>query len=324
AKALAQASSTEDGAGLKASSRVAESPPVATRAPAPASRPVGALLLLAGLAILSLGAVGGWVARGQLEKPRDRVFDDWASQPSAGGPKVEIHTTPPAPATTVEARALEPSKASRPAEPSLANAPAPAPIPAMTAPGIVGPTAGNGSAEDAAPVVVEAKALGDVLPTLDVYSVPDVDVLLGTRSLGHTPFKVPVVVPSGKQTITLVNTSLGIRATREVEIQPHGVTHLDLRVGVGSVGFHAPNGAKILLDRKLVGIAPVERRLQLYEGTHHVAAVMGEQRWEETFKVEDGDWLSFTARLEMRPRGDATPTLRFVKEVSAETKPEVP
>jgi hypothetical protein len=64
--------------------------------------------------------------------------------------------------------------------------------------------------------------------------------------------------------------------------------------------------------------------VQVYEGTHTVAVEQGTERWEETFQVADGDRITFTARPDLRPRNEGAPPLRFTKEVSKDTRLDIP
>ncbi|HEY3451372.1 MAG TPA: protein kinase [Myxococcales bacterium] len=291
------------------------------------------------VACLALGAAGGWLAR-DMQPPPQAVVDYGATRPhapltvevqkpadmpSALEPLSPTPTPAPVdpaaqpPAGTEPAGAKQPEPAAPPVAPTpLAPTPTatPTPNPQRTPPAVAAGTRVPNDGE-AAPGENVAAMPGLVMPSLEVFSVPEVDVLLGTRSLGRTPTKSTVL--AGKQKLTLVNASMSIRVTREVEVNPTGTTHADVRIGVGSIGFHAPTGAKVSLDKRVLGIAPLEKRFNVYEGTHHAVVEVDGQRWEESFEVTDGDWLSYTARP-----GDRTGArLRFTKDVSAGTKPEI-
>lgn len=129
------------------------------------------------------------------------------------------------------------------------------------------------------------------LPTLDLFAIPDVDVWAGGKRLGHTPLQARLA--SGRHTLTLKNKRLAIDVKREIEVQPQGITRLDLWVGVGSVGVHAPEGSSVYVDGKLHGKTPLEKRIELYEGSYQLRVDMNGTEWKQGFSLKDGDLLNF-------------------------------
>ncbi|MGC4116263.1 MAG: protein kinase [Myxococcales bacterium] len=208
---------------------------------------------------LAIGGVAGWIAR-DLQAPPKLAVDDGATRPRAPlkvevqrpadlPPALEPLTAPPTPTPTPTPSVAQPAAqagtvpavAAKPPEPTPSPTPTP-PTPAVAA----GTKTPSASPTGEAPVVPsEGKGLpGIEMPSLEVFSVPEVEAFIGTRSLGRTPTTASVL--AGKHKLTLVNASMGIRVTRDVEVATSGTTHADIRIGVGSIGFHAPVGAKIL------------------------------------------------------------------------------
>jgi serine/threonine-protein kinase len=120
--------------------------------------------------------------------------------------------------------------------------------------------------------------------------LPEVEVSLGGKHLGHTPLTVPL--PPGEHTLELSIPAKGVRTTRTLTVNPQGVTTERFLLGRGSVQVNAPPGAEILLDGRKAG-----RKLSPWEGEHQLVVTSGEGHWEKTFRLEPGQRLTFDATL---------------------------
>ncbi|OJH37036.1 serine/threonine protein kinase [Cystobacter ferrugineus] len=265
--------------------------PKRKQTPAPAPRkPLPLLPLIAGaLAIASaVVAVGG--------------FFVWNAR------KPVRPATPEAPAAAAAPSVQPPSRAEPPPEPDeTAQAPAPAepepgtPSDMLPAEATAPDTAAPAATDDmvlAAGTLPSPPTPGDsqtpaaesapVTTRLQLFVLPEVEVSLGGKHLGHTPLSVPL--PPGAHTLELTIPAKGVRTTRTLTVKPQGVTTERFLLGRGSVQVNAPPGAVILLDGRKAG-----RKLSPWEGEHQLVVTSGEGRWEKTFRLEPDQQLTFDA-----------------------------
>ncbi|MGI5860854.1 MAG: protein kinase domain-containing protein [Myxococcales bacterium] len=242
--------------------------PAPRRAPAYLTAGVGAALIL--LAVF----LGHRTANAPAPAPQ--VVADATELPaldSTPPPPVVIETPPQQPEPEPPTQPGDQAPAGNAPPPALARNPAP------SAPTDEEPALALPSFEDLA------------LPTLDLFAVPNVDVWAGGKRLGHTPLQARL--PPGRHTLTLKNKRLAIDVKRDIEVQPKGVTRLDLWVGVGSIGVRAPEGSSVYIDGKLYGTTPLEKRIELYEGSYQLRVDMKGVEWKQAFSLKDGDLLNF-------------------------------
>ncbi len=117
---------------------------------------------------------------------------------------------------------------------------------------------------------------------VELLVTPDVDVSIEGRALGRTPLKVPL--PYGRHTLTLVNPELGVRSARMIDVRPTGSGIFRIRLGMGSVLVLAPNGARVSLDGKDLGTAPLAE-LSMPEGEHELLVTSNGAVWRKSLWV---------------------------------------
>ncbi|ATB40402.1 hypothetical protein CYFUS_005851 [Cystobacter fuscus] len=267
--------------------------PKKKQAPAPAPhKPRSHLPLIAGaLAIASaVVATGGffvWSTRERVPPAAPK-----ASPVATAAPSAQPQAEPPPEATAQAPTPAEPAQApGAPSDtvPAVATAPdteAPATsdsevLTAGTQPSPPAPGDSGAPTAESAPVTTRLK----------LFVLPEVEVSLGGKPLGHTPLTVPL--PPGEHTLELSIPAKGVRTTRTLTVKPQGMTTERFLLGRGSVQVNAPPGAVILLDGHKAG-----RKLSPWEGEHQLVVTSGEGRWEKTFRLEPDQQLTF----------DATPT----------------
>ncbi len=117
---------------------------------------------------------------------------------------------------------------------------------------------------------------------VELLVTPDVDVSIEGRALGRTPLKVPL--PYGRHTLTLVNPELGLRSARMIDVRPTGSGIFRIRLGMGSLLVLAPNGARVSLDGKDLGTAPLAE-LSIPEGEHELLVTSNGAVWRKSLWV---------------------------------------
>ena len=100
--------------------------------------------------------------------------------------------------------------------------------------------------------VVEA-----ILPGwLAVFSRVKLDIYIGGRRLGSSEDGHLMLSP-GQYDIELVSERLGLRVTREIEIEPGAVTAHNMELPNGRLQVDGPSGAEVWIENALVGQVPV-------------------------------------------------------------------
>ena len=173
------------------------------------------------------------------------------------------------------------------AVPAVDRAPAPAPTPAPApAPAVAAPAAAT------APT---PSGKGDFLTTgIELVTDPPVDVALDKKPYGRTPIVIPAT--PGKHALTLSDQAKGINQTRAVTVRKDGVTSLHLTVGRGTLSVRAPQGARVIVDGRVVGSSPVDD-LHLFEGTHHLKVTLGDAVWQQSFVLRNEQSLRYDVEL---------------------------
>jgi hypothetical protein len=107
----------------------------------------------------------------------------------------------------------------------------------------------------------------------------ELQIYEGTRLLGTTE-SGRIMVRPGRHDLDFVNTRLGFRERRGVDVNPGTTTAVNIASVVGIVRITAPAGADVLIDGALFGDTPI-RELSLPIGTHDIVLrhpQLGEQR----------------------------------------------
>lgn len=202
---------------------------------------------------------------------------------------------------TVWSLRKQPAPPVPPETPAVVEAPVPQPDTPPSAPEPRASTdAGVGVASTVPPTPAEpprVPATGSSEPRsrVELFVSPDVDVSLEGRALGRTPLTVPL--PAGRHKLTLSDVEKGLRTNRIIDVRPNDTMTFRVRLGMGSVLVVAPNGARIQLDGRELGTAPLSE-MTLFEGEHQLLVTLGDAVWEKPFFLMGEQRLVFTPELE--------------------------
>jgi len=234
--------------------------------------------LVFGVAVAGALGVAFWVqTRHAVPKPMLTLPPGQQQAARPPPPVVQPASTVAATAPTV-APAVERSPAPPPA---LAVSP-PAPAPALPA-------------AAAKPAVADARGKGDFMTTgLDLVTDPSVEVALDKKPFGRTPIVIPAT--PGRHVLTLSDQSKGINQSRAVTVKKDGVTSMHLTVGRGTLSVRAPQGARVIVDGRVVGSSPVDD-LHLFEGSHHLKVTLGDAVWQQSFVLRNEQSLRYDVEL---------------------------
>ena len=188
---------------------------------------------------------------------------------------------------------------------AVVEAPVPAPVPqpdalppapepqASTDAGVgVASTAPSTAAE---PPRVPATGSGEPRSLVELFVSPDVDVSLEGRALGRTPLTIPL--PAGRHKLMLSDAEKGLRTNRIIDVRPNDTMTFRVRLGMGSVLVVAPNGARIQLDGRELGTAPLAE-VTMFEGQHRLLVTLDDAVWEQPFFLMGEQRLVFTPEFE--------------------------
>jgi hypothetical protein len=196
--------------------------------------------------------------------------------------------------------ALGPSSSSGPSgapppPPSVAAAVAPAPRPAerivdTLPPTVPIPAAAAADAElpldEADEALPEPELVAPSRPVttgkLELDVDPPVAVYLGERRLGRTPLEVDL--EDGTHTLRFVDRRRFLDYERRFTVRAGRKRTWSHVFGMSVLEIEAPAGAKVYLDKRKVGIAPV-KPLDVVEGKHRLRVIFAGQKLEETLDV---------------------------------------
>ena len=165
---------------------------------------------------------------------------------------------------------------------------APAPAPAAIPPG-------DAATAPAKSAVADSRPKNDFMTTgLDLITDPPVEVALDKKPFGRTPLVIPAT--PGRHVLTLSDQAKGINQSRVVTVKKDGVTPLHLTVGRGTLSVRAPQGARVIVDGRVVGSSPVDD-LHLFEGTHHLKVTLGDAVWQQSFVLRSEQSLRYDVEL---------------------------
>ena len=114
---------------------------------------------------------------------------------------------------------------------------------------------------------------------MTAFAPIELQIYEGTRLLGTTE-DGRIMVRPGHHELDFVNTRLGFRERRGIDVSPGMTTAVNISTGVGIVRITAPAGADVLIDGVLFGDTPI-RELRLPIGSHEIVLrhpQLGEQR----------------------------------------------
>jgi hypothetical protein len=117
---------------------------------------------------------------------------------------------------------------------------------------------------------------------VQITSSPAVEILLGGKSLGHTP--ATVSLPAGQVKLTLVNAELELRQTVSVAVEAKGRTQQSFTFKKGKLAADATPWADVYIGDRKLGTTPLAPR-EVYEGSYTLRLVNSELGAIKTLKV---------------------------------------
>lgn len=165
--------------------------------------------------------------------------------------------------------------------------PEPIPEPELVAPpGKVDPAAVD---QPETPVVAEIK-----YGFLNIESNPSVDVFDGDRLLGRTPLRVRL--KSGSYRLRFTDKDKMINRYKQYRVQPDGDQKDVLSFGESQLVVDAPAGARIFLNGRPIGKAPIEP-YDIYEGRYLLKVTHEGKNWSEWFNATAGAKIEYRVRM---------------------------
>jgi serine/threonine-protein kinase len=125
---------------------------------------------------------------------------------------------------------------------------------------------------------------------LELQVIPPVDVSINGKKVGRTPLTLPL--PAGKHNLVLTDAQNGIRVQRTLSLPLRPKFRQEIELSKGSVSVNAPPGARVSVDGKFIGNAPISE-FPVYEGNHRIVVTVGAAKWQQAFAVSPGENMSF-------------------------------
>lgn len=139
--------------------------------------------------------------------------------------------------------------------------------------------------------VAQVKPASGTAGILDLSVEPSVEVFEGEASLGRTPLKISL--SAGRHTLRFKAEDKGIDTVRNVDIKANRENEERVRVGKGQVQLTAPEGARVEVDGRKIGTAPLNP-FPVYEGNHKIVVYVGKAKWQQPFRLQPGEKMYFT------------------------------
>lgn len=124
---------------------------------------------------------------------------------------------------------------------------------------------------------------------------PPVQVYEGKARLGMTPLMVRL--EPGGHDLRLVDRGMHLEVQHHVEIREGQTLSQELWLGVGRLRVAAPDGAKLTLDGRPMGVAPFEAPMRLGEGRHRLRLEFEEEVLDEWIDIPPGSTVDYRARM---------------------------
>jgi hypothetical protein len=127
---------------------------------------------------------------------------------------------------------------------------------------------------------------------LQVLSRLDLQILEGGQLIGTSDIE-RIMLPAGRHTIDLVADRVGFMETREVVIEPGGLTRIEVTMPPGRVQIEAPAGHEVHLDGEVIGTTPLPP-IEVPLGTHNVRVKGPQMDQQRAFLVTVADTVRLT------------------------------
>ena len=192
----------------------------------------------------------------------------------------QVVIAPPAPAPVVAAPLPPPEPQPEPTQPE----------PAQTA------TAAAATPTDDVPEPSVARPVAPARSSLSLTVDPPVNVTINGKSHGRTPLTVDL--PPGRHKVLLTDGALGIRSTQTLTVG-NGPTRRHIELGKGTVTVNATPGATVHFNGRKVGVAPLGKDVELYEGSHEILVTYQKAKWRQKFTLSADESVSFKVEADV-------------------------
>jgi serine/threonine-protein kinase len=129
---------------------------------------------------------------------------------------------------------------------------------------------------------------------LSIDSDPPVDVYDGQTHLGRTP--ITAKLTTGTHKLRFTDAKTGINKYRTYKIDAEQDRKSRVEFGKSKLTVLAPDGAKISLNSRVVGEAPMDP-ITIYEGRYLLRVSLDGMNWSEWFNAPPGQNIEYKVRL---------------------------
>ena len=143
----------------------------------------------------------------------------------------------------------------------------------------------------------DEETVGEGPPGLDIETSEGVTILLDEVEIGVG--SAVVRTTPGKHILKLVDRD-GRTMRKAIWVPEKGTRKLKLSTGKAYVTIDAPEGSLVKIDGKSIGYAPIRGQVPVMSGPHEIEVMVGKAKWEESFKVKDGQKIHFNVGREHR------------------------
>lgn len=130
---------------------------------------------------------------------------------------------------------------------------------------------------------------------LNIDANPSVDVFEGDRLLGRTPVRVKL--KSGSYRLRFTDKDKLINRYKQYTVQPDGDHKDNVVFGESQLLVDAPPGARIFLNGRPIGKAPIEP-YDIYEGRYLLKVTHEGKNWSEWFNAVAGSKIEYRVRMD--------------------------
>jgi hypothetical protein len=145
---------------------------------------------------------------------------------------------------------------------------------------------------------------GPVEPTsrrslLVVRTEPPTDVWVDGRLALPTTLAGMELKP-GPHTVTLVNATLGIRLTQQVQLKSGRTTTINKKIQKGDLLVFVTPYGRVFVDGKDYGLTPMDAPVVLYEGEHTLRVVCDRTARENVQPVQISPGVTLRLKVDLR------------------------
>lgn len=131
--------------------------------------------------------------------------------------------------------------------------------------------------------------------SLSVASEPPVDIYIKGHKKGRTPLRLSL--PAGRHKLRLTDAKTRINTYRTVRLRSGQSKRLQFEFGTSRLEVDAPAGARISLNRRVVGRAPMTP-VTIYEGNYLLEVSFQGMSWKQRFHAPPNQRIHYDVTLQ--------------------------